>query len=71
MFGCSKYENSFVNTIKPCHNRPLRDIESSAQNLSVRAWGLVGHSLQSRLIFILSVDDSFQLENSLSKDTVH
>jgi hypothetical protein len=66
-----QYKNSFVNTIRPCHDRPPRDIESPAHTLSRRAWGLVRHSLHSKLFFLLSVDDSFLLENSLSREKVH
>jgi hypothetical protein len=71
MFGGSKYENSFANNIKPCHDLLLRDIETSAQTLSRRAWVLDGFSLHSRLFLLLSVDDSFQSENSPSGENVY
>ena len=71
MFCGSKYENSFVNTIKLCHDRPLPDIETSAQTLSSRAWGFVGHSVHNRQLFLLLVDYSSLSENSLSRKRVH
>jgi len=71
MFCGSKYENSFVNNIKPYHDRPLRDIEFSAQTLSRRTRGLVVQSLHRRLFLLLSVDDSFQSENSPSREMVY